>query len=182
CIILAKHRTLFVADTNITELPTSEDMAEIGVQVAHAARDLGYAPKVAFISHSNFGNPDTEHSRRVAGAVAILDARTDVDFEYEGEMTPRMALNERVRAVYPFSRLKGEANVLITPGAHSATISTKLLGEIGGATVLGPLLIGLERPVQIAQIGARVPDIVTLAAMAAYNPDTEHRAWTKKGE
>ncbi len=182
CIILAKHRTLFVADTNITELPTSQDMAEIGVQVAHAAKDLGYTPKVAFISHSNFGNPDTEHSRRVAGAVRILDARRDIDFEYEGEMTPRMALNERVREVYPFSRLKGEANVLITPGAHSATISTKLLGEIGGATVLGPLLIGLERPVQIAQIGARVPDIVTLAAMAAYNPDTEHREWMKKGE
>ncbi len=182
CIILAKHRTLFVADTNITELPTSQDMAEIGVQVAHAAKDLGYTPKVAFISHSNFGNPDTEHSRRVAGAVRILDARADVDFEYEGEMTPRMALNERVREVYPFSRLRGEANVLITPGAHSATISTKLLGEIGGATVLGPLLIGLERPVQIAQIGARVPDIVTLAAMAAYNPDTEHREWMKKGE
>jgi malate dehydrogenase (oxaloacetate-decarboxylating)(NADP+) len=181
CIILAKHRTLFVADTNITELPTSQDMAEIGVQVAHAAKDLGYTPKVAFISHSNFGNPDTEHSRRVAGAVKILDARTDVDFEYEGEMTPRMALNERVREVYPFSRLKGEANVLITPGAHSATISTKLLGEIGGATVLGPLLIGLERPVQIAQIGARVADIVTLAAMAAYNPDTEHREWAKRG-
>ena len=180
CIILAKHRTLFVADTNITELPTSDEMAEIGVQVAHAAKDLGYTPKVAFISHSNFGNPDTEHSRRVAGAVRILDARADIDFEYEGEMTPRMALNERVREVYPFSRLKGEANVLITPGAHSATISTKLLGEIGGATVLGPLLIGLERPVQIAQIGARVPDIVTLAAMAAYNPDTEHRAWSGK--
>ncbi|MDZ7629356.1 MAG: NADP-dependent malic enzyme [Parvularculaceae bacterium] len=182
CIILAKHRTLFVADTNITELPTSQDMAEIGVQVAHAARDLGYTPKVAFISHSNFGNPDTEHSRRVAGAVRILDARADIDFEYEGEMTPRMALNERVREIYPFSRLRGEANVLITPGAHSATISTKLLGEIGGATVLGPLLIGLERPVQIAQIGARVADIVTLAAMAAYNPDTEHREWASKGE
>jgi len=182
CIILAKHRTLFVADTNITELPTSQDMAEIGVQVAHAAKDLGYTPKVAFISHSNFGNPDTEHSRRVAGAVRILDARADIDFEYEGEMTPRMALNERVREVYPFSRLKGEANVLITPGAHSATISTKLLGEIGGATVLGPLLIGLERPVQIAQIGARVPDIVTLAAMAAYNPDTEHREWARRSE
>jgi malate dehydrogenase (oxaloacetate-decarboxylating)(NADP+) len=180
CIILAKHRTLFVADTNITELPTSRDMAEIGVQVAHAARDLGYSPKLAFISHSNFGNPDTEHSRRVSGAVKILDARTDIDFEYEGEMTPRLALNERVRGAYPFSRLKGEANVLVTPGVHSAAISTKLLGELGGATVLGPLLIGLARPVQIAQIGARVPDIVTLAAMAAYNLDTEHRAWAGK--
>lgn len=180
CIILAKGRTLFVADTNITELPTSSDLAEIGVQVAHAARDLGYTPRLAFISHSNFGNPDTEHSRRVSGAVKILDARGDIDFEYEGEMTPRMALNERMREIYPFSRLKGEANVLVTPGVHSAAISTKLLGEVGGASVLGPLLIGLERPVQIAQVGARVPDIVTLAAMAAYNLDTEHRVWAGK--
>jgi malate dehydrogenase (oxaloacetate-decarboxylating)(NADP+) len=180
CIILAKHRTLFVADTNITELPTSQDMAEIGLQVAHAARDLGYTPKLAFISHSNFGNPDTEHSRRVAGAVEILDARDDVDFDYEGEMTPRMALNERVRDIYPFSRLQGEANVLVTPGVHSAAISTKLLGEVGGATVLGPLLIGLARPVQIVQVGARVADIVTLAAMAAYNLDNAHRAWSGK--
>ncbi len=179
-IILTKTRTLFVADTNVTELPTSQDLAEIAMQVAHAARHLGVTPKVAFVSYSNFGNPDTEHSRRVAGAVSLLDARDDVDFEYEGEMTPRMALNEKVRSVYPFSRLKGEANVLITPGVHSAAISSKLLGEIGGATVVGPLLIGLEKPVQIAQIGARVADIVTLAAMAAYELDKEHRTWAEK--
>lgn len=179
-IILTKSRTLFVADTNVTELPTSEDLAEIAMQVAHAARHLGFPPKVAFVSYSNFGNPDTEHSRRVAGAVEILDKRTDVDFEYEGEMTPRMALNEGVRAIYPFSRLKGEANVLITPGVHSAAISTKLLGEVGGALVLGPVLIGLERPVQIAQVGAPVGDLVTLAAMAAYELDAEHRSWAEK--
>lgn len=179
-IILTKNRTLFVADTNVTELPTSQDLAEIAMQVAHAARHLGVTPKVAFVSYSNFGNPDTEHSRRVAGAVSLLDKRSDVDFEYEGEMTPRMALNEKVRNVYPFSRLKGEANVLITPGVHSAAISSKLLGEIGGATVVGPVLIGLEKPVQIAQIGARVADIVTLAAMAAYELDKEHRTWAEK--
>ena len=179
-IILAKGRTLFVADTNITELPSANDLAEIGVQVAHAARDLGYQPRLAFISYSNFGNPDTEHSRRVAGAVKILDERSDIDFEYEGEMTPRMALNERVLDIYPFSRLTDEANVLVTPGVHSAAISTKLLGEVGGATVLGPLLIGLARPVQIAQVGARVPDIVTLAAMAAYELDQEHRIWARR--
>jgi malate dehydrogenase (oxaloacetate-decarboxylating)(NADP+) len=179
-IILTKNRTLFVADTNVTELPNPEDLAEIAVQVAHAARRLGFPPKVAFVSYSNFGNPDTEHSRRVAGAVELLDRRSDVDFEYEGEMTPRMALNEPLRAVYPFSRLKGEANVLITPGVHSAAISTKLLGEVGGALVLGPVLIGLERPVQIAQIGANVTDIVTLAAMAAYELDAEHRSWAEK--
>ena len=179
-IILTKTRTLFVADTNVTELPNSQDLAEIAMQVAHAVRHLGVTPRVAFVSYSNFGNPNTEHSRRVAGAVSILDERGDVDFEYEGEMTPRMALNEKVRAVYPFSRLKGEANVLITPGVHSAAISSKLLGEIGGATVVGPVLIGLEKPVQIAQIGARVADIVTLAAMAAYELDKEHRTWAEK--
>ncbi len=179
-IILTKHRTLFVADTNVTELPSSEDLAEIAIEVAHAARHLGFPPKVAFVSYSNFGNPDTEHSRRVAGAVEILDRRSDVDFEYEGEMTPRMALNEKIRGIYPFSRLKGEANVLITPGVHSAAISTKLLGEVGGAMVLGPVLIGLERSVQIAQVGAGVTDIVTLAAMAAYEIDSEHRTWAEK--
>ena len=179
-IILTKHRTLFVADTSVTELPSSKDLAEIAMQVAHAARHLGVTPKAAFVSYSNFGNPDTEHSRRVGGAVEILDRRGDVDFEYEGEMTPRMALNEKFRSVYPFSRLKGEANVLITPGVHSASISTKLLGEVGGATVIGPVLVGLERPVQIAQIGARVQDIVTLAALAAYEIDEEHRSWAEK--
>ncbi|PQA88367.1 NADP-dependent malic enzyme [Hyphococcus luteus] len=179
-IILTKNRTLFVADTNVTELPGPEDLAEIAMQVAHAARHMGFPPKVAFVSYSNFGNPDTAHSRRVAGAVEILDKRTDIDFEYEGEMTPRMALNEELRTLYPFSRLKGEANVLITPGVHSAAISTKLLGEVGGALVLGPVLIGLDRPVQIAQVGAAVGDIVTLAAMAAYELDSEHRSWAEK--
>lgn len=179
-IILAKGRTLFVADTNITELPSSAELADIATQVAHAARKLGSTPKVAFVSYSNFGNPDTEHSRRVAGAVAILDQRDDVDFEYEGEMTPRMALSEQYRKVYPFSRLKGAANVLVTPGIHSASISTKLLGQIGGATVIGPALIGLEKPVQIAQIGAQAQDLVTLAAIAAYELDNEHRSWAAK--
>ncbi|MEO1015416.1 MAG: NADP-dependent malic enzyme [Pseudomonadota bacterium] len=177
-IILTKNRTLFIADTSVTELPNSEELAAIAVQSAHAARRVGFAPKVAFVSYSNFGNPDTEHSRRVSGAVKILDERPDVDFDYEGEMTPRMALNERVRQIYPFSRLKGEANVLITPGTHSAGISTKLVGEIGGAVVLGPMLIGLEKSVQIAQVGAKVGDVVTLAAFAGYDLDKEHRART----
>ncbi len=178
-IILATQRTLFVADTNVTELPNPQDLADIGVQVAHAARRLGFTPKLAFLSHSNFGNPDTEHSRRVSGAIEILDKRGDIDFEYEGEMTPRMALNEKLRQVYPFSRLKGEANVLITPGVHSAAISSKLLGEIGGAMVIGPLLIGLEKSVQIVQVGAGVSDIVILAAMAAYELEKEHRSWAQ---
>jgi len=179
-IILTQNRTLFVADTSVTELPNSEELADIAVQVAHAVRTLGFTPRVAFVSYSNFGNPDTEHSRRVAGAVKRLDAREDVDFNYEGEMTPRMALNEKLRAVYPFSRLEGQANVLITPGVHSAGIATKLVGEVGGAVVIGPVLIGLERSVQIAQVGAQVGDVVTLAAMAAYGLDQEHRSWLEK--
>lgn len=179
-IILTKTRTIFVADTNVSELPSSQTLAEIAMQVAHAARHLGFQPKVAFTSYSSFGNPSTEHSRRVAGAVKILDNRDDVDFEYEGEMTPRMALNEDYRSIYPFSRLRGEANVLIMPGVHSAAISTKLVGEIGSATVLGPLQIGLAQSVQIAQVGAGVGDIVTLAAMAAFDLDCEHRSWAAK--
>ena len=179
-IILAKGRTLYIADTNIAELPSSEDLADIAVQVAHAVRHLGSEPRVAFVSHSNFGNPDSNHARRVGGAVAVLDKRGDVDFEYEGEMTPRMALNGEFREVYPFSRLTGDANVLVTPGLHSASISTKLLGEVGGASVIGPVLIGLEKSVQIAQVGARVADIVTLAAMAAYDIDTDHRSWAQR--
>ena len=181
-IILAKNKTIFVADTTVAELPSPEVLAKNAVQVAHAVRHLGFTPKVAFTSFSNFGNPITEHSARVGDAVKILDQRNDVDFEYEGEMTPRMALNENYRSVYPFSRLTGEANVLIMPGVHSASISTKLVSELGGATVLGPLQIGLERPVQIAQVGAGVSDIVTLAAMAAFDLDCEHRSWAEKTE
>ncbi len=175
--ILAKGRPIFMADTTITELPESEELADIAVQTAHAVRSLGFTPKVAFLSYSNFGNPRTYHAKRVAEAVRILDERKGVDFEYEGEMTPRMALNEDLRNIFPFSRLTGEANVLITPGIHSGSVSTKLLSELGGATVIGPLLIGLERPVQILQTGSNVQDIVTLAAMAAYEMDSEHRAW-----
>ncbi len=179
-IILAKGRTIFMADTNIHELPNSQELAEIAMQTAHAARRLGSEPKVAFVSYSNFGNPDTDHSRRVSGAVSILDERNDIDFHYEGEMTPRMALNERFRSAFPFSRLEGEANVLVVPGLHSGSISSKLLGEIGEATVIGPMLIGLEKPVQITQIGAGVSDIVTLAVMAAAKLDDAHRDWAQK--
>ncbi len=178
--ILAKGQPMFMADTIIAELPQGPDLAEIAVQTAHAVRALGLTPKVAFLSYSNFGNPDTDHSRRVAEAVRILDARDDIDFEYEGEMTPRMALNEKARTVYPFSRLKGAANVLIAPGVHSGSLSTKLLAEIGGATVIGPLLIGLEKPVQIAPTASGVNDLVIFAAIAAYRLDRDHRKWASE--
>ncbi|MEM7670750.1 MAG: NADP-dependent malic enzyme, partial [Pseudomonadota bacterium] len=178
-VILAKGRTVFMADTSIAEYPTSEELADIAVQSAHAVRQLGFEPRVAFTSHSNFGNPDTEHMRRISDAVKHLDQRPDIDFEYEGEMTPRMALNSRLREIYPFSRLTEDANLLITPGLHSGGIASKLLSEIGGATVIGPILIGLSKPVQIVQTGVQVNDIMTLAAIAAYELDTEHREWAK---
>ncbi len=177
--ILGTGQPIFMADTTITELPNGQDLAEIAVQTAHAVRALGIIPKVAFLSYSNFGNPDTDHTRRTAEAVKILDGRNDIDFEYEGEMTPRMALNERAREVFPFSRLTGAANVLIVPGVHSGSLSSKLLAELGGATVIGPLLIGLEKPVQIVPTASRANDLVTFAAIAAYRLDQDHRAWAE---
>ncbi|MEM9987947.1 MAG: NADP-dependent malic enzyme [Pseudomonadota bacterium] len=180
-VILAKGRTIFMADTTIAEMPTSEDLAQIAIQSAHAVRQMGFEPRVAFLSHSNFGNPDTDNVKRVSQAVEILDkTQPHCDFEYEGEMTPRMALNhERTEGLYPFSRLTGPANVLIAPGLHSGAIASKLMSEIGGATVLGPLLIGMQRPVQILQTGVQVGDIITLAAMAAYELDRDHRDWAQ---
>ncbi len=180
-VMLAKGRTVFMADTTITERPTPKELADIAVQTAHAVRQMGFTPRVAFLSHSNFGNPETEDVARIAEAVRVLDRFYPAcDFEYEGEMTPRMALNyDRMEAIYPFSRLTGPANVLICPGLHSGGIASKLMAEIGGATVLGPLLIGLQRPVQIMPTGAQGTDIVTLAAIAAYELDRDHRDWAQ---
>ncbi|MEO1656680.1 MAG: NADP-dependent malic enzyme [Pseudomonadota bacterium] len=174
-VVLAKGRTVFIADTSIAEYPSSEELADIAVQTAHAVRQLGHEPRVAFVSHSNFGNPGTAHMRRMSNAVSVLDERGDVDFEYEGEMTPRMALNAGIRQMYRFSRLTADANVLIMPGLHSGGIASKLLTAIGGATVIGPALIGFSKPVQIVQTGAQVNDVISLAAIAAYGLDTEHR-------
>ena len=183
-VMLARGRRVFLADTTIAELPSSQELADIAVQSAHAVRRMGFTPRVAFLSHSNFGNPVSENVIRISGAVKLLDKRYPApDFEYEGEMTPRMALDhERAEQLYPFSRLTGPANVLICPGLHSGGIATKLMSEIGGATVLGPLLIGLERPVQIMQTGSSGTDIVTLAALAAYELDRDHRDWAETVE
>ncbi len=180
-VILSKGRTIFVADTNVTELPTSEEIADIAVQAAHAAQHMGYTPRVAFVSYSNFGNPRTAYTERVINAISLLDARGDIDFEYEGEMTPRIALNPEPMRNYPFSRLTGPANVLVMPGLNSAAVSTKLLAEIGGATVLGPMLVGLSKPVQIALLGSKVSEIVTLASIAAHDLNKAHRDWSLKG-
>jgi malate dehydrogenase (oxaloacetate-decarboxylating)(NADP+) len=168
-IVLSKGRTTFIADTNIAEFPDAQELAQIAVQAAAGARRFGAHPRVAFVSHSTFGNPRMERSEKIRDAVSILDRREDIDFEYEGEMNPEVALSPEARRLYPFSRLSEPANVLIMPAIHSASISTSLLAMLGGATVLGPVLFGMEKPVQIAPLGATVSDIVTFAALAAFD-------------
>ena len=166
-IVLAKGRTLFVADTSIHELPDAGDLADIAVQAAATVRRLGRNPRVAFLSYSTFGNPPGDRGEMIREAIRILDQR-GVDFEYEGEMPADLALDPEARAAYPFMRLSKDANVLVMPGIHSASISTRLVQALGGATVIGPLLVGLERSVQIVSLGASVSEIITAATFAAY--------------
>ncbi|WP_300542736.1 NADP-dependent malic enzyme [Maricaulis sp.] len=169
-IALAKGRTLFIADTNIAEFPDSEALADIAEETAATAKGFGFTPRVAFLSYSTFGNPSGNRSDKLQEAVRLLDQR-GVDFEYEGEMNVDVALDPSHRFLYPFSRLKGPANVLVMPAIHAASIATKLLRVAGGATVIGPMLVGVEKPVQIARLGASVSEITTLAALAAYDPE-----------
>ena len=168
-VVVNKNRTLFIADTNITELPEAEDLADIAETTAHFARQFGFDPRVAFLSYSTFGNPIGERMQKVRKAVEILDGR-DVDFEYEGDIAADVALDPLHVLTYPFSRLTDAANVLVMPAIHSASISTKLLDSLGGATVLGPFLTGLEKPVQICSLGATASEIAQMATLAAFAP------------
>jgi malate dehydrogenase (oxaloacetate-decarboxylating)(NADP+) len=167
-LCLARGRTVLVADTAIHEMPNAQELAEIAIESAGVARRLGYEPRVALLSFSTFGHPKAERAEKIQEAVKILDGMR-VDFEYDGEMAADVALNRDVMAQYPFSRLTDTANVLIMPAFHSASISTKMLQELGGAMVLGPLVVGLDKPVQIVSLGATDNDIVNMAALAAYN-------------
>ena len=157
-----------VADTAVTEMPNGPDIAEIAVEAAGVARKLGYEPRVALLSFSTFGHPPGERAAKVQDAVRILDQQR-VDFEYDGEMAADVALNPDLMAAYPFCRLSGPANVLVMPAFHSAAISTKMLQELGGATVIGPLLVGLDNSVQIVNLSSKDTDLVNMAALAAYN-------------
>jgi malate dehydrogenase (oxaloacetate-decarboxylating)(NADP+) len=168
-IVMAKGRTLFIADTNVTEMPVAEELVEIAIEAARAVKTLGYEPKVAFMSYSTFGNPMGERSERVRQAVAMLDEMDGIDFEYEGEMPPELALDPTSRGAYPFMRLTGPANVLVMPAIHSAAISTQLIQSLGGAEVIGPILLGLDRPVQICPLGASVSRILQMATVCAYD-------------
>ena len=169
-VLLAKGRTLFIADTNITEMPDADELVEIACEAARAVKTLGYKPRIAFLSYSTFGNPMGQRSEKVREAVAMLDDM-DVDFEYEGELPPDLALDTAKWANYPFMRLSGPANVLIMPAIHSAAISTLLVQELGGATVIGPILLGLQKSVQITPLGASVSKILQMATLAAYEQD-----------
>jgi malate dehydrogenase (oxaloacetate-decarboxylating)(NADP+) len=171
-IVIGKTGPMLIADTSVTEMPGAEDLAEIALSAGAAAKRLGFTPRLAFVSYSTFGNPPGERMEKVRNAVAILDRKGDVGFEYEGEMAVDVALNPDARRLYPFSRLSGPANVLVMPAVHSAAISTKIAAALGGATVIGPILVGMKRSVQIAQLDAKVGDIVSLAAFAAYNPNS----------
>jgi malate dehydrogenase (oxaloacetate-decarboxylating)(NADP+) len=167
-IVLSRGRTVFVADTNVHELPVAEELADIAIQAARVARRFGVEPKVALLAYSTFGQPYGERSKHVREAVELLDKR-HVDFEYEGEMAADVALDRDKMRMYPFSRLKEPANVLVMPAIHSASISTKLMQVLGGSTVIGPLLVGFEKPVQICPIGAKMSEIMNMAAIAAYD-------------
>ena len=167
-ILLARGRTLFVADTSIHELPDAQELADIACQAAASVRRLGRNPRVAFMSYSTFGNPPGDRGEKVREAIRILDRR-GVDFEYEGEMPPEIALDPAAHPAYAFNRLSKPANILVMPAIHSAAISTKLVQALGGATVIRPLLVGLEKSVQIVPLGASVSEIITAATFAAYH-------------
>jgi malate dehydrogenase (oxaloacetate-decarboxylating)(NADP+) len=167
-IALARGRTVIIADTAVHEMPSAEEIAGIAEEAAGVARRLGYEPRVALLAYSTFGNPPGERAERVQEAVKLLDRRR-VDFEYDGDMAADVALNADLLAAYPFCRLSEPANVLVMPAYHSASIATKMLQELGGSTVIGPLLVGFDRPVQILPMNARDSDIVNMATLAAYN-------------
>ena len=165
-VMVGRSHTVFMADTTINERPTAEELADIAEQTAAVARRMGHEPRVAFLSYSTFGNPEGRWLENLRAAVGVLDKR-QVSFEYEGEMAPDVALNPKQLANYPFARLSGPANVLIMPGLQSANISAKLLRELGGDSVIGPMLVGMEKPVQIAPMTSTASELVTLAVLAA---------------
>jgi malate dehydrogenase (oxaloacetate-decarboxylating)(NADP+) len=170
-VLVGRSHTVFMADTTVNERPSPAQLADIAVETATVARRMGHEPRVAFLSYSTFGNPAGTWLENIRAAVALLDARGEagdgVDFEYEGEMAPDVALNPAVMKSYPFSRLSGPANILVMPGLQSANLSAKLLRELGGDAVIGPMLVGMEKPVQVATMASSASELVTLAVLAA---------------
>ncbi len=167
-MVVNKGKTVFIGDTSVHEYPTSEQLAEIAISAARVVRLFGFDPRVAFLSHSTFGQPLTSRTKHIRDAVEILKNK-EVDFKFDGDMQPDVALNNEYADLYPFSEIVGKANILIMPGQHSATISHKMMKSLGGAKVIGPLLIGLGQPIEIAPLRSSTSDILNLASVAAYS-------------
>jgi len=170
CLYVSKGKTILIADTNVNEFPTSEELVEIAISSARVAEILGFDPKVALLSHSTFGQPETERTKRVRQAVEMLEKR-NVNFLFDGEMQPDVALNPKFQSTYPFSKIVGNANVLVMPSIHAAAVSTKMLKELGGGKVIGPLLIGLAQPIEVAPLRSSSSEILNLASIAAYSSE-----------
>ncbi|MDO5756429.1 MAG: NADP-dependent malic enzyme [Rhodobacterales bacterium] len=164
--LLHKGRIVLIADTLVQEWPDENDLADIAERAATVARNLGLEPRVAFVSFSTFGYPKSERAEKMHRAPAVLQRR-GVDFEFEGEMTVDVALNPAAQEAFPFQRLTGPANILVVPARHSASISVKLMQEMAGATVLGPILSGLDKSIQICSSTSTATDIVNMAVLAA---------------
>ena len=169
-LVVHKGKTIFVGDTSVNEYPNSEQLAEIAISTARVVRLFGFDPKVAFVSHSTFGQPLTSRTKHIKRAVEILREK-NVDFEFDGDMQPDVALDEEYKSLYPFSKIVGNANILIMPGQHSAAISYKMMKTLGDTKVIGPLLIGLGLPIEIAPLRSSTSEILNLASIAAYSAD-----------
>jgi len=169
-LIVSKGRTVFIADTNVHDNPTAEQLVQIAISSTRVARLFGFDPKVAFLSHSTFGKPSTERTKHLREAIELIKTK-NVDFDYDGEMQPDVALNPEYKETYPFSKIVGNANVLIMPALHSASISIKLMKTFGGARLIGPLLIGLGLPIEVAPLRSSSSDILNLASIAAFSSE-----------
>jgi malate dehydrogenase (oxaloacetate-decarboxylating)(NADP+) len=167
-MVVSKGKTVFIADTSVNEYPSSKELADIAISSARVVRLFGFDPKVAFLSHSTFGQPITSRTKHIRDAVEILKNKK-VDFKFDGDMQPDVALNGEYTDLYPFSEIVGNANILVMPGQHSAAISYKIMKTLGGAKVIGPLLIGLAQPIEIAPLRSSTSEILDLASVAAYS-------------
>jgi malate dehydrogenase (oxaloacetate-decarboxylating)(NADP+) len=169
-MMVSKNKTVFIADTTVHEYPSAEQLSRIAISSARVAKLFGFDPKVAFLSHSTFGIPKTQRTKHIRDAVEILQNKK-VDFRFDGEMQPDVALNEEYKELYPFSEIVGDANILIMPAIHSAAISLKLMKTLGGVKIIGPFLVGLGQPIEIAPLRSSTSDILNLASVAAYSSE-----------
>jgi malate dehydrogenase (oxaloacetate-decarboxylating)(NADP+) len=169
-MMVSKNKTVFIADTTVHEYPSAEQLSRIAISSARVVKLFGFDPKVAFLSHSTFGIPKTQRTKHIRDAVEILQNKK-VDFKFDGEMQPDVALNKEYKELYPFSEIVGDANILIMPAIHSAAISLKLMKTLGGVKIIGPFLVGLGQPIEIAPLRSSTSDILNLASVAAYSSE-----------